>query len=494
MKGAIIKKIKFLTIIFVLLGSFLTAEQPQFEKYFVDTTLRIDYNIIGNSETETIILDKLSKTGIWSGNPDRLLDKFNNGEYYYQVYDALTNEIIYSRGFDNYFREYQTTKPAAEGQKKVFQETALIPLPKNPVIFVVARRDDNNILKPIFEKQIDPADYHIIDQQIPDNYLYKVHVSGDPHKKVDLLFIGDGYTDKEKRAFKKDLDRYVEYLFDTEPFGKNSEKFNIYGIMPESMERGVDQPRRKDYKKTAIEATFNSLESPRYLLTENIWELHDIASQTPYDAICIMVNSERYGGGGIYNYYCTFTADNDRSDFTFLHELGHSFGGLADEYYSSSVAYSNFYPKDIEPTEPNITALIDPNRLKWKDQLSEGIEIPTDWNKAEYDSMSILLSELRSERNHELSRLKQNQASQEKIDSVRNDYKTRINRLDKKLKDFILNHPLKDKIGVFEGAGYESEGIYRPTVNSIMKEFIGDRAFNKVCEKALSEIIEHYTE
>lgn len=456
--------------------------------------MRIDYYIMGDAETETITVDKVYKTNTWRANPDQLLDQFNNGEYYYRVYDALTNKIIYSKGFDNYFREYQTTKPAERGQRKVFQETALIPCPKNPVIFVIARRNDNNILQPIFEKKIDPEDYHIIDQKLPENYVYEAKINGDPHKKVDLLFIGDGYTGKEKRAFKKDVDRYVEYLFDTEPFTSNRKEFNIYGIMPESIEPGVDQPRKQDYKNTALEATFNSLDSPRYLLTENLWDLHDIASQKPYDAICIMVNSKRYGGGGIYNYYCTFTADNERSDFTFLHEFGHSFGGLADEYYSSSVAYSNFYPQDIEPTEPNITALIDPDRLKWKDQLSEGIEIPTDWGKAEYDSMKIDLSELKKEQSQKIDQIKQNQADSKAIDSVKNVYKAQIDTLDQRIEDFILNHPLRDKIGVFEGAGYESEGIYRPTVNSIMKEFIGDRAYNKVSEKAILEIIKYYTQ
>ena len=456
--------------------------------------MRIDYYIMGDAETETITIDRLYKSEKWAGNPDQPIDNFNNGEYYYRLYDALTNQIIFSQGFDNYFREYQTTRPAAQGQKEVYQETALVPLPKNPVIFVIARRDDNNILQPIYEKKIDPADYHIIEQKSRQDYVYDAQIKGDAHDKVDLAFIGDGYTKKERRAFRKDVDRYVEIFFETEPFASHKDDFNIYGIMPASLESGVDQPRQKSYKNTALEATFNSLDSPRYLLTENIWKVHDVAGQRPYDAICIMVNSERYGGGGIYNYYCTFTADNDRSDFTFLHEFGHSFGGLADEYYSSSVAYSNFYPKDIEPTEPNITALIDPHRLKWKEHLSEGLAVPTPWGKAEYDSMRQTLGKLRKEQSQQLKSLRENEASQTKIDSVKKEYQARIDSLDQKIEDFILKHPLKDKIGVFEGAGYEMEGIYRPTINSIMKEFIGERAFNKVSAEAIEDIIEHYTD
>jgi len=472
----------------------VVAEQPAFDKFFLDTTMRIDYYIMGDAETETITIDRIYKTGKWAGNPDRLLDEFNNGEYYYRVYDALTNEIIFSKGFDNYFREYQTTQPASKGQVKVFQETALMPYPKNPVVFVIARRNANNILQPIYEKKINPQDYHIIKQKMPESYIYEAHISGDPHKKVDLSFIGDGYTKKEKRDFRKDIDRYVEIFFETEPFASNRDKFNIYGIMPESPESGVDQPRQGSFKNTALEATFNSLDSPRYLLTENLWKLHDLAAQKPYDALCIIVNSGRYGGGGIYNYYCSFTADNNRSDFTFLHEFGHSFGGLADEYYSSSVAYSNFYPTDIEPTEPNITALIDPDRLKWKDLLSEGIEVPTDWGKAEYDSMRKTLAELRNERGQKIKDLKQRNAGEEAIDSWKRVYTPQIDTLDQRIKDFILKHPLKGKIGVFEGAGYESEGIYRPTINSIMKEFIGERAFNEVCQRAMEDIIDYYTE
>ncbi len=284
-------------------------------------------------------------------------------------------------------------------------------------------------------------------------------------------------------------------LFSIEPFKRNKEKFNVRGILRYSQESGVDEPTKNRYKNTILDATFNSFDSPRYLLTENNKMLHDIAARVPHDAIIILANIDRYGGGGIYNFYSISTANESRwNDFVFIHEFGHSFAGLADEYYSSSVAYDDFYPAGIEPTEPNITRLLNSKQLKWKAMLDEGLEIPTDWGKSQYDSMSIRVGELHRERNAAVADLKAENKTETEIDKCRENFKQDIAATRQRLKDFMSNHPLRGKVGVFEGAGYSTEGIYRPTLNSMMHQFTDqDKKFYPVSEHAIETVIDYYT-
>ncbi|KPK75366.1 MAG: hypothetical protein AMJ79_11390 [Phycisphaerae bacterium SM23_30] len=402
-----------------------------FDDYFIDRTMRIDFFMTGNAREEVITLDRIYQQGVWAGNPDRLLDHFNNGAYYIKVYDIATNNLIFSRGFSCIFFEYRTTDPAHIGVKKTYHESALIPYPKRPVLFVMEVRDKLNILHPTFIQKIDPEDISIIKESAhTDDRIYQALVSGDPHYKVDLAFIAEGYTIDQWDKFKNDVDRYIEALFEYEPFQSRKDKFNIYGVFRPSAEAGVDQPTRDSFKNTVLDASFNALDTPRYMLLNNNQVLRDIAAAVPYDTLAVIANTERYGGGGIYNDYCVFAADNRRSLQTCPHEFGHSFGGLADEYFSSRVAYNDMYPKGVEPTEANITALLDPANPKWKHLMDPGLEIPT-----------------------------------------------------------IYNDSLKGKIGVFEGAGYAAKGLYRPMNNCIMRS---GSIFCRVCQNALIQVIDFY--
>ncbi|MHB8905024.1 MAG: M64 family metallopeptidase, partial [Melioribacteraceae bacterium] len=418
-----------LSIFFSFLLSFFTSiqtySQPKsFSDYFKDQTMRIDYFHIGDANTETVTIDQVYRYGIWAGSTKNLIDDFDNGAYYYKIFDAASGKLIFSRGFDSYFKEYQTSDEASKGIKRTYHESAIIPYPKDKIKFVLEKRDKQNKLNEVFSAEIDPSDIYVIKDAVKDKAVkvYKSHFSGDPHSKVDVVILGDGYTASEQKKFEKDLKRYTNIFLNQEPYKTNKDKFNIYGVFKASEESGITEPGADIYKNTTLETRFYSLGSERYVLTEENKTLRDLAAHVPYDAIYIMCNSARYGGGGIYNFYCTFVANNQFSPYIFLHEFGHSFGGLADEYYTSDVAYNDFYPQGLEPVEPNITRLLDKNNLKWKNLITPGIEIPTPWEKENYDKMDYTWQSERRELNKHIAELKRNKAPQKEIETVQDEY------------------------------------------------------------------------
>lgn len=471
------------------------AQEIKFENYFEDHTMRIDYHHTGDAKTEIVSIDHIYKYGIWAGSLNKLIDEFNNGAYYYKIYDAETGTLIYSKGFDSYFKEYQLSGPAINGVIKTFHESAIMPYPKKKIKFTLNKRDKFNKLSEIWSTEIDPADIMISRQKFLDNEVkvFKSHYSGDPHTKVDVAIIGEGYTAEEETKFKADLEKFTKYFFNPEPFKSMKDKFNIYGVLKPSEESGVDEPRANIYRNTALSATFNSMGSERYLLTENNKALRDIAAHVPYDALYIMVNHKRYGGGGIYNFYCTFTADNQFDEYLFVHEFGHSFAGLADEYYTSSTAYNDFYPAGVEPVEPNITRLLDKENIKWKHLMTDGIAIPTQWGKKEYDETDLKWQALRRELNDNIAKLKRENASEEKIKAAELDYDKRDRARTKRVDEYLRKEKNYDKVGAFEGAGYVSEGVYRPMLDCKMFAK-SDVPFCKVCREAIKKVISQYTD
>lgn len=479
-------------LIFVSFTVFLSA-QIKFDEYFIDGNMRIDYHHTGNDELELISIDNIYLYGTWAGNPNKTIDNFNNGRYYIKIYDEASGNLIYSKGFDSYFGEYQLSSAAADKIVKSFHETALIPQPKNTIIFAVEKRNFKNELAEIFRTKIDPASFAIIKDPVidPEVKVFEVLKNGDPHYKVDIAVVAEGYTSNEFEKFEKDLNRFSSAFFKQEPYNSLKDKFNIYGIMKPSMESGVDEPRADIFKNTVLSATFNSLESERYLLTEDNKLLRNIAAHAPYDALFIMVNHSRYGGGGIYNFYCTFTSDNQFFNYLLVHEFGHSFTGLADEYYTSAVAYNDFYPRGIEPVEHNITALLDKDNVKWKAQLSDGIEIPTPWEKADYDSMDLKWQAERRMLNDKIAELKRTGASKEKIEAAENEYAIKDRAHSDKVDAYLQSSKFFGKVGVFEGAGYSSEGLYRSMLDCIMFSK-GDKPFCKVCQSGIEKVIFHY--
>ncbi len=478
--------------ILVLFSSFVYSQESlNFNDYFIDKTMRIDYYHIGNAEEEIITLDKIYMTGVWAGSKKNLVDNFNNGRYYVKVYDLDSGKLIFSKGFDSYFGEYKTTEPAIKGKKRTYHETVIIPYPKNKIRIEFEVRGKDFSLKPFFSEVIDPKDIFIIKEEPrKDVEVIDVLKNGKPENMVDIVIVAEGYTKNEREKLLKDLEKFKKTFFSQEPYKSLINKFNINCAFKPSEESGCDEPSHGIFKNTSIGATFDSLALERYLLTEDNKTLRDIAGVVPYDTLLIMVNHKRYGGGGIYNLFCTFTTDNQWFEYLLLHEFGHSFAGLGDEYFTSTVAYNEFYPKGIEPTEPNITALLDPNNIKWKDLLTEGIEIPTPWEKEEFEKLDLELQKVRGEINSKIAKMKREGADKKEIEAEAERLSLEHS---KKIDEFLSKSKFIGKVGAFEGAGYSSKGLYRPMIDCIMFSK-GKKSYCKVCERAIREMIKFLTE
>lgn len=488
---------RFLTIIALAAltaGCARAQKGPAFDDWFVDKTMRVDYFHAGNSAEETIALDQVFDQGVWAGSRTHLVDPFNLGRYLVKVYDAASGTLIFSKGFDSYFGEYKTSDPALRGVRRTYHESALLPYPRKPVRFTVEAKDRQNAPKALFSQVVDPAATTVIRERlVPGVKVFEVVRSGEPRRKVDVAIVAEGYTADEEGKLKADLDRFAAVFFKLEPYRSHRDKFNLYGVFKPSPESGCDEPSHGSFKATALGATFDSLGSERYLLTEDNKSLRDIAAHVPYDALYIMVNHKRYGGGGIYNLYCTFTTDNQWYEYLFLHEFGHSFAGLADEYYTSEVAYNEFYPRGVEPAEPNITALLEPGRLKWKNLTSPGVEIPTRWEKADFDAMDNAYQKIRGEINAKIAKLKREGADAAEVARVEEESERLSREHADKVDAFLRASKYWGKVGVFEGAGYAAQGLYRPQLDCLMFTK-GTKPFCQVCEAAVVRTILNYTD
>jgi len=487
--GKVIATLMFIILFFEILGA-----QSEFEKYFEDKTMRIDYYHTGDSEKEFVSVDRIYVYGIWAGSKLNLIDEFNNGAYYYKIYDAIDGKLIHSKGFDSYFKEYQTTEEAASGVLRTYHESAIIPAPRNKIKFVLEKRDRSNKLNEIFSTIIDPDYMTVIKKEFIDSQakVIKSHAAGNPHECLDILILGDGYSKAEEEKFYKDLKHYTDLMINFSPYALFKDRINITGIYKASEESGIDEPDAGRFKNNLLGTTFYSLGSERYVLTEDNKTMRNLAALTPYDAIYIMCNTERYGGGGIYNFYCTFTSDNQFSDYIFLHEFGHSFGGLADEYYTSSVAYNEFYPKGLEPVEPNITRLLDKENLKWKSLVTPGIELPTPWEKEEFDRMDLKWQKERAELNKKIALLKKIKAPKNEIKKLQEEYNRKDKEHSAEVDKYLHSSKYWNKVGAFEGAGYSSTGMYRPMLDCLMFSK-GAKPFCRVCEEHIKKVIGFYT-
>jgi len=488
--------LKITPLIFVLLLSLnsLAQEIIKFDDYFLDKAMRINLYMVGEAKEEQIIINSIYQENLWPESKTNLTNPFNYGHYFIKVYEVPSNKLIYAKGFDCQFGEYKTTTPALNGVKKVFQRAIRIPWPRRKINLVIEARDKKNILHPITVETIDPDDYHLIKEnsQSPD-YIFEVLKSGNPNEKVDLVFLAEGYTAEDRDKFVGDVKRFTGYLFETEPYKSNQEKFNIYGVFRASAERGMDEPRQKIYKNTVLKASFNAFDLDRYMLTEEGFLLREMAAEVPYDSIVILVNSKRYGGGGIYNDYCITTVDNQASKAVFLHEFGHSFAGLADEYYTSDVAYNEFYPRGVEPLEPNITALLDPENLKWKDLVSPGVKIPTEYGKEELEKLQTERRTNLQEMAKALEEAKKNNLKEAEIKKLQKKYQDKDKAIQARIQEVRNRYKdLEDKVGAFEGAGYSAKGLYRPMIYCLMSSS-QKIEFCKVCQRAIQQMIDYYS-
>ncbi len=451
----------------------VAAQAPpvSFDDYFINAALRWEIYEIGDATNEIITEHAIYQEPVWPENPRALLQPFEVGRYCLKVYDKESNRLIYSRGFNPMFAEYKTTRPALDGVKRACETVLRFPCPKKPVLAVVERRDKFNVPVPLYSTTVDPHDYHIIRENVNlGDTVFEIQKTGDPHDKVDFVFLAEGYTAEDKDKFKKDAERMTAFLFSMEPYKPNKDRFNINAIFRASAERGMDEPRQRLYKNTSLNASYNSFDTDRYLLVQDSFAMHRMAAQVPYDTIIVLVNTSRYGGGSICLDYCITSVDSSSSQRVFIHELGHSFAFLADEY-EGNVAYNDMYPKGVEPLDPNITELLDPANLKWKALLTPGIALPTPSGLPE---ITALRRELRALTNG---------LSDDQIKALDAGVKARPAEIQARISD------LANRVGAFEGAGYLRTGMYRPQQDCIMRS--GDQ-FCAVCKWALQRMIDYY--
>ncbi len=463
----------------LLSSSPLAAQSAQtFDAIFTGETMRLDYFHTGGLGREIISLDRIVSDGAWSGSQTRLIDETNLGKYLFQVIDPSTHRTIYSRGFASIYGEWETTEEPKK-MHQTFHESLRFPWPKKEVQIILSKRNDQNGFEQIWSTHLDPASRFVNPARLaPRGKVWSLLDNGTPAKKVDLLILGEGYTAKEMDKFHRDAKRLTDKLFATEPFKSRKSDFNVRAIDLPEQSSGVHRPRTKDNRRTAISTQYNVFDSERYVLTYDNRSMRDIASAAPYEFIEILVNEKQYGGGGIYNAQATTSVDSAFSEYVFVHEFGHHFAALADEYYTSQVAYTTGAEIKLEPWEPNVTALLDPARLKWRDLVEPGTPLPTPWNKEIYETRARAIQKQRSD-------LRSSGAAETEIDKLFRQQQAEETRL-------FASNQFSGKVGAFEGASYEAKGLYRPEVDCIMfsRNEVG---FCKVCRRALERVIDEYS-
>ena len=417
---------KYACILLQLLMTATLAAQD-FSQYFTDRTLRVDYFFTGNADRQEIWVDELSVLPGWSGRKHNL-DRLPLGGYgQITMRDAESGTVIYRTSFSTLFQEWLETDEARNVQKG-FENTFLLPYPKRPVEVEVTLLDKRLQPEASLKHTVDPADILIhpkgFEGVTPHKYLLQ---SGSTDRCIDVAILAEGYTEAEMDTFYRDAAIACESLFAHEPFRSLKDRFNIVAVASPSQDSGVSIPRLHQWKRTAFSSHFSTFYSDRYLTTSRVKSIHDALAGIPYEHIIILANTDEYGGGGIYNAYTLTTAHHPMFRPVVVHEFGHSFAGLADEYF-----YDND-PLDVEPWEPNITTRVD-FASKWEDMLPQGAPVPTPTTESE-------------------------------------------------------RYP----VGVYEGGGYSSKGIYRPADNCRMRtnEY---PTFCPVCQRAIRQLIEFYTE
>ena len=442
-------------------------------------TLRVDYYHTGNAQEERFSVDRVVVEPLaWPGNPAKPIDQSNLGKYRFTVADKASGTPLYSRGFSSIFGEWETTAEA-KAMNRTFSESLRFPAPEKPVRITVEKRDGKNLFQRAWTFDVDPADKFVARQApLPEaGALIRLHDAGPPSEKLDLLILGDGYTARERGKFERDAKRLLAILFATSPFKEREHDINVWGLVPASAQSGISRPSQHRHQRTPLGATYDAFDSERYVLTFENKAFRDLAASAPYDLVEILVNSATYGGGGIYNLYSTVAADSEWAPYIFVHEFGHHIAALADEYYTSDVAY--LPPADrVEPWERNATALLDPAALKWKDLVAPGTPVPTPWPKEAFEQYSRAVQEKRRA-------IRAANRPEAEMDALFRDERTHEEAQ-------LSAGPYAGKTGAFEGANYEARGVYRPQADCIM--FTRNRVpFCAVCRQAITEMLDLYT-
>lgn len=419
---------KLLLALFLMTTVSLSA---QFDTYFFPKTMRMDYFRCGDNVTESIYLDEIIEEPYWGGSKINLIDTVGYGNYALKVYDVKGGQLIYSSNYNNLFGEWQTTAEA-KVTGKCYTEAVVFPYPKQNVRVVLESRNRKGVFEKRFEYVVDVASY-LIKKEPTHLKTFDVLYSGIPSQKVDIVLLSEGYDADQFELFESDCKRFADAIFTFSPYKENKHRFNVKAVWKPAAVPGVDIPGDEVWKNSTLNANFYTFDSERYIMTNDYKAVRTMAAAVPYDLIYIIANSKKYGGGAIYNYYgISSTGQEDSYAKVYVHEFGHLFLGLGDEY-EGDTSYNDFYPKGVEPWEPNITNLVNFDK-KWKHLLPKEASIPT--------------------------------------------VKTKEN---------------EDSIGVFEGAGYSSKGMYRSRQKCLMRSFGGVEDFCPVCTDAIIKQIDRYT-
>jgi hypothetical protein len=412
--------------------------QPRYDEHFTDEALRVDLVHSGTRGEERFGIEELVAEPIWPGTRAHLIDPTGFGKYRFRVLDRATGAEIFSQGYCSLFGEWVTTPEGASGTWRAMNEPVRMPFPKAPVTLVIELRDDRtNLFKELSRFEIDTGAYDIRRDRAFAFDVVDLHDSGrPPATSLDVVIVPDGYTKLDEAKMIADARRFAMALMEHQPFDAHASEISVRLVKAFSRESGPDEPRKGVFRDTIVETTFDTFRSARYLTTADMKRLREVASMAPYDTVLVMVNSCRYGGGGIFNSYSIFTSDTEYSEYVMLHELGHGFGALGDEYFTSSTGYDEdqFYTEGTEPWEPNVTAATRREEIKWRHLISPDTPIPTP-DTEEYDGA----------------------------------------------------------VGLFEGAGYKAKGLFRPTRDSKMFHK-GLLPYGPVNEAAIEAMIRYFTD
>ena len=428
----------------------LPLRAQSFDKHFSDGTLRLDYVFCGDAKGQAIYFRQAFKGGPWAGRRTRLSEAALRGNGQVRVLDPETGQLLYINTFSALFLEWQSTEEALHVQR-AFENTLLVPFPKHPVTVEVTLLDTHAKVSSRIEHRIDPADILIRPLQEEDRQVAVIQDNGALEEAIDIVIVSEGYALKDRAKFFHDARRAADALFSHEPFTTYKDRFNVRAIFAPSEDSGVSIPGSGQWRRTAVSSHFDTFYSDRYLTTSSLWTLYDIIGTVPSEHVIVLANTAKYGGGGIFNSVTIMNSDHPTFVPVLVHEFGHAFGGLGDEY-----AYGDnpetMYPADTEPWEPNLTTLKDfPS--KWADLLPEGTPIPTPTDKLEEQDVRRIWNTLSAE----------DKAS------------------------------LNSKVGVYEGAGYQMKGVFRPVQECRMR--INEcEEFCPVCTRSIVRMIDYYTE
>lgn len=424
---------KRLIHVFIFLNICCTILAETFEHDFSNKTLRIDYLFSGNSKNQYVSVKNLSQLPQWTGRRHNLDSLLRKGNGQILVKDQVTGRCIYKESFSSLFQEWLSTPEAGQIDKS-FENSFLIPFPLNKVSIEVLFRTPQGTYELKLRHTVDPQDILIEKKGL--NHItghYYAHRGGDSTRCINVAILAEGFTKNEMPKFRQAAQTACEQILKHKPFDQMKDRFNFIVAESPSEDSGVSVPRQGVWMNTACGSHFDTFYSDRYLTTENVFKIHDLLAGIPYNHIIILANTNVYGGGGIYNAYTLTTTEHPEFKPVVVHEFGHSFGGLSDEYYYENDVFDDTYSLDVEPWEPNLTTLVDFDS-KWKNLMEKGTPIPTPINLAD-----------------------------------------------------------KYKVGVYEGGGYSAKHVYRSAIDCRMKTNSCD-AFCQACQQAMEQLIKFYTE